>query len=78
MAHNNNLTGLINRNNLEHLLDAEFHNASGNTNFIVMMADKNKSKSINNNERHGFNDVLLHLVAQKLTENIRESDVASR
>jgi len=79
MAHNDNLTGLINRNYLEYLLDSEFHKArQENANFIVMMADIDKFKSINDNYGHVMGDVILHSVAQKLTENIRESDVAGR
>lgn len=79
MAHNDNLTGLINRNYLEYLLDAEFHKArQENTNFIVMMTDIDKFKSINDHYGHVMGDIVLHSVAQKLTENIRESDVAGR
>ena len=79
MAHTDYLTGLYNRNYLEYLLDSEFHKArQRKTNFIVMMADVDKFKSINDNYGHSFGDVVLHSVAQKLAENIRESDVAGR
>ncbi len=79
MAHNDNLTGLFNRNYLEYLLDSEFHKARRKkTSFIVMMADVDKFKSINDNYGHGIGDVVLRSVAQKLSESIRESDVAGR
>lgn len=79
MAHNDSLTGLFNHNYLEYLLDSEFHKArQEKTNFIVMMADIDKFKSINDNYGHGIGDVVLRWVAQKLAENIRESDLAGR
>jgi diguanylate cyclase (GGDEF)-like protein len=43
--------------------------------FIVMMVDIDKCESMNDNYGYGMGDVMLHLVVQKLTENIRESDV---
>ena len=79
MAHNDNLTGLFNRNYLEYLLDSEFHKArQEKTNFIVIMADVDKFKSINDNYGHVIGDVVLRSVAQKLAENIRGTDLVGR
>ncbi len=79
MAHNDQLTGIYNRNYLEYLLDYEFQKArSEHTDFIVMMMDIDKFKWINDTFGHGFGDKVLHQVAQNILESIRKTDIVGR
>ena len=79
MAHNDKLTGLYNRNYLEYLLDSEFHKArQEKTDLIILMMDVDHFKFFNDNFGHGFGDKILYSVAQKISENIRETDIAGR
>ncbi|MFA9377603.1 MAG: sensor domain-containing diguanylate cyclase [Lachnotalea sp.] len=79
MAHFDKLTGLYNRNYLEYLLDSEFHKArQEHTDYVVMMMDIDKFKFYNDHFGHSFGDKVLKRVAQTISENIRNSDIAGR
>lgn len=79
MAHNDKLTGLVNRNYLEYILDYEFHKSrQENIDYILIMMDIDRFKYFNDHFGHPFGDKVLNLVAGKIKESIRKSDVAGR
>jgi len=79
MAHNDKLTGLYNRNYLDYLLSHGFHSArQTQTSFMIMMLDIDGFKLCNDHYGHSFGDKVLSLVAEKISENIRKTDIAGR
>ena len=80
MAHNDQLTGIYNRNYLDYLLSYEFHIArtEHTESNIMMMMDVDKFKYVNDIYGHSIGDLVLNQVAQKISLNIRESDIVGR
>lgn len=79
MAKHDQLTGLNSRNYLEYLLDNEFQKTKQEqTNFMLMMMDVDRFKYFNDHYGHGFGDKVLIHVAQKISENIRKTDICGR
>jgi len=79
MAHNDQLTGLYNRNYLDDILSYEFHYAKVHQmDSTIMMMDVDKFKLFNDHYGHSFGDKVLNQVAQKIKKNIRETDIAGR
>lgn len=79
MAYNDKLTGLINRNYLEYYLDYEFHKARlDEREYSLLMMDIDKFKYFNDHYGHTFGDKVLNLVAGKIKDSIRKSDIAGR
>ena len=79
MAQHDKLTGLYNRNYLEHLLDGEFRKAGQKRNeLILLMLDIDHFKAFNDRYGHGFGDKVIHQVARSIAENLRRTDIAGR
>jgi two-component system cell cycle response regulator len=73
------LTGLANRRLLtERLSMAIVHARRNNSNMAVMYLDLDGFKQINNTLGHNAGDVLLKMVAARLTATVREEDTVAR
>ncbi len=73
------LTGLYNRRVLERILDiAEKRYASGKTDYIIMMLDIDRFKSINDKYGHNMGDSVLKSLAECIQNGTREKDYAVR
>lgn len=79
MARFDSLTDLPNRAQAEDDLNALFltHTSAGST-FAVMFLDLDRFKVVNDSLGHPTGDALLRLVAARLKEILRESDVVAR
>jgi diguanylate cyclase (GGDEF)-like protein/PAS domain S-box-containing protein len=79
MAHVDTLTGLYNRNYLEHRLEYEFDRSQKEQkDLVILMMDIDKFKFFNDHYGHGAGDMVLKQVAQKISEAVRKKDVAGR
>lgn len=79
MAHKDKLTGLNNRNYLDHLIDREFHKTIPEMKGLtVMMIDVDRFKFFNDTYGHSFGDKVLHNIAQRLLTNLRKTDILGR
>lgn len=79
MAHIDRLTGLHNRNYLENILEFEFDKAyHSNLDFIVLIMDIDKFKSINDQYGHRVGDVVLQEVAKCITKVVGDEGVFGR
>ncbi len=79
MSLTDTLTGLPNRNLFSDRLEQAVRSARrGNKRFAVFMMDLNLFKQINDNHGHEAGDALLHAVAARLREALRDSDTAAR
>ncbi len=79
LAYHDSLTGLYNRNCLEQktqeiLLNAQRHQRG----FALIFLDLDRFKNINDTIGHDAGDVLLQVVAQRLKNNVRGSDIIAR
>jgi diguanylate cyclase (GGDEF)-like protein len=79
LARFDSLTGLPNRNvflgELDHLMAGARRRG---TSFAVCFIDLDRFKSINDSLGHGAGDDLLRIIARRLREALRESDVVAR
>ncbi len=79
LADHDPLTGLVNRRVLESQLDAVLSNAGGTrTKVGVLFVDLDRFKSINDSLGHETGDALLRLVASRLRDLTRSSDILAR
>lgn len=79
MAHNDQLTGLFNRNYLEYLIGCEFQRARQEQSFTAyMMIDIDRFKHFNDTYGHAFGDKVLSLTARKISASVRDSDMVGR
>jgi diguanylate cyclase (GGDEF)-like protein/PAS domain S-box-containing protein len=79
LADHDPLTGLVNRRVLESQLDAVLLNAGGTrTKVGVLFVDLDRFKSINDSLGHETGDALLRLVASRLRDLTRSSDILAR
>lgn len=79
MAHKDKLTGLFNRNYFDYLVEHEFRKMKQEIKGLtIMMIDVDKFKFFNDQYGHSFGDKVLKLVAQKISSNLRKTDVAGR
>lgn len=79
LAHHDALTGLINRFSLEERLSQAIYSAQRNKEQIALMfIDMDRFKIINDTMGHPAGDALLIEVANRLTNSIRECDIAAR
>ena len=73
------LTGLINRGALMEMAESLFNNIARNGgSLVVMFADLDKFKVINDTHGHTVGDRVLQQVAQILNDAIRDADIAAR
>lgn len=73
------LTGLVNRNQLEHSLDLTISSASRNQQrFAVFFTDLDHFKHINDSLGHDAGDELLKIIGGRLRNSIRKTDIAAR
>ncbi len=77
LAHNDALTGLVNRENFSRALESKFSESDGH-HWSVFYLDLDGFKAINDQEGHGTGDLLLGAVAARLKEHISDRDVVAR
>lgn len=79
LAHNDPLTGLLNRTKFtEHLKHAVARLERYGSPFALMFLDLDQFKSINDSRGHLAGDKLLAEVARRIRSTIRETDLAAR
>jgi diguanylate cyclase (GGDEF)-like protein/PAS domain S-box-containing protein len=79
LAHHDSLTGLVNRFSLEERLEQAVHATKRHKNKLALFfIDMDRFKAINDTHGHQTGDELLKMVAQRLQDNIRESDIVAR
>lgn len=73
------LTQLYNHRGFQECLDKELHKAKEtNTEVSIVMLDVNNISKINRELGHGKGDEVIKLVAEKVKNNLRKSDIAGR
>lgn len=79
IAYHDSLTGLPNRESFNEHLTSFLSLAKRNkTSLAVMLIDLDRFKRINDTLGHEYGDKLLKLVAQKLQQCVRQSDIPAR
>lgn len=79
MAFHDPLTGVGNRNKLEHHLNEVLAIASRvHQHFAVIVMDLDHFKNINDSIGHDAGDALLQIVAERLKNSVRSSDMVAR
>ena len=74
-----NLTGLINRGALLEMAESLFNNIARNGgSLVVMFADLDKFKVVNDTHGHTVGDRVLQQIAQILNDAVRGADIAAR
>lgn len=73
------LTGLANRGEvLEHLVNTTTHTVRTGLRVGVLFCDLDRFKDINDDYGHAAGDDVLRIVAERITESIRDGDVVGR
>jgi len=78
LAHNDALTGLVNRSNFNFSLEDMLNKTSIDKPWSVLYLDLDGFKSVNDTLGHGVGDQLLSAVATRLKRGVRDSDVVAR
>ncbi|RHW33979.1 EAL domain-containing protein [Lysinibacillus yapensis] len=79
LAHYDTLTGLINRNNFNTLMEQEITQAMLNgKKLAVVFIDLDRFKIINDTFGHRMGDLLLEEAAKRLVSSVGEKDIVSR
>ncbi|MGB2382062.1 MAG: GGDEF domain-containing protein, partial [Porticoccaceae bacterium] len=79
IAHQDVLTQLPNRHNMEGRLAAKYQQYRlGKQPFSILLADLDNFKFINDRYGHDVGDEILYAVGQKLLEPLRDEDVVAR
>ncbi|KJS07865.1 MAG: hypothetical protein VR73_07765 [Gammaproteobacteria bacterium BRH_c0] len=79
LAHYDQLTGLPNRVLFAELLERALRTARrDSTRLALMYIDLDKFKPVNDQHGHAIGDLLLHEVAKRMTDCLREVDVLAR
>jgi diguanylate cyclase (GGDEF)-like protein len=80
LAHNDALTGLVNRAHFSHAIERSFENRrqSQSMQFSIFYLDLDGFKLINDTKGHKVGDELLAEVAVRLKKALRENDVVAR
>lgn len=78
-AYFDTLTGLMNRNQLEHSLDIAMSSALRHQQkFAIFFIDIDHFKYVNDTLGHDAGDELLKIIGERLRNNIRKTDIAAR
>jgi diguanylate cyclase (GGDEF)-like protein len=78
-AYYDTLTGLVNRNQLEHSLDLSISAAlKHQQRFTIFFIDLDHFKHVNDTLGHDAGDQLLKIISDRLRSKIRKTDVAAR
>lgn len=78
-AYYDTLTGLSNRNHLEHSLEAAISSALRHQQrFAIFFLDLDNFKKINDTFGHDTGDEVLKVTSDRLKDNIRKTDIVSR
>jgi diguanylate cyclase (GGDEF)-like protein len=78
-AGHDDLTGVPNRRRVhEHLVEALEDLASGGPPLLVMLADLDRFKEVNDTHGHGAGDAVLRLAAERMRSAMRVDDVVAR
>lgn len=78
-ANHDSLTGVSNRSMLESALEHAVLDAeSGNNMVAVMFMDGDRFKEVNDTYGHGAGDEVLKIMAQRISSQLRESDIVAR
>lgn len=79
LAYHDNLTGLGNRKKFHEALNQSLNWANNNNQLVALMfLDLDGFKQVNDTLGHDTGDQLLRVVAQRLTNSLRNSDIVSR
>lgn len=79
MAFHDPLTGVGNRNKLKHYLSKVLATSSRkHENFAIILLDLDRFKNINDSIGHDAGDALLQIVAERLQNSVRSSDMVAR
>ncbi|MBW8459028.1 MAG: EAL domain-containing protein [Thiobacillus sp.] len=79
LAYHDTLTGLLNRFSLNSQMEQALATARRERHAVaVMFLDMDRFKTINDTLGHAVGDELLIMVAQRLRESVRESDIVAR
>jgi diguanylate cyclase (GGDEF)-like protein len=79
LAYHDTLTGLGNRKKFHEALNQSLNWANNNNQLVALMfLDLDGFKQVNDTLGHDTGDQLLRVVAQRLTNSLRNSDIVSR
>ncbi len=79
LAHNDALTGLVNRSRFSEILEKMIENkAEFGENWCVTYLDLDDFKTINDHQGHAFGDQILTHVGARLKQVLRENDIVAR
>jgi len=78
LAHNDPLTGLLNRASYQRELSQAIERAKGVSKTAVLCLDLNRFKTVNDALGHAVGDELLKHVAKRIRHNVRTTDVVAR
>lgn len=77
-AHVDELTGLPNRNFIQHHVEAIIRNDDGNRHFALAFIDLDNFKHINDYYSHAVGDAMLVKIGQRVMGHLRPSDMLAR
>ncbi|MFJ8267490.1 putative bifunctional diguanylate cyclase/phosphodiesterase [Peribacillus asahii] len=79
LAHHDTLTGLVNRNYFNIIIENAITEAKKNQyRLAVVFMDLDRFKVINDTYGHGIGDLLLQQVSKRIVSSVRECDIVSR
>ncbi|MCQ6277567.1 EAL domain-containing protein [Bacillus sp. V3B] len=79
LAHYDSLTGLVNRNYFQIIMEKTITEAKENQyQLAVVFIDLDRFKVINDTYGHGVGDLLLKQVSKRIVSNVRKEDIVSR
>lgn len=78
LAHNDALTGLVNRENFSIALQEKYNTQNLNNSWAILYLDLDGFKSVNDQEGHHTGDKLLVAVASRLKTLVSDRDIVAR
>ena len=79
LAHRDPLSGLFNRRLFRERLELAVREAAGRgSHLAVLLLDIDRFKTVNDSLGHGIGDRLLEVVAGRIRDNVKDSDVVAR